>query len=294
MTGRTTTDRQAIEVADRVLEGPHGPLPVRIYSPEAPHGPAFVWVHGGAFAAGDLDMPEAHWVSTALAERGIPVVSVDYRLAPFPEDWVVADGVAREEGVHFPVAHEEVVFAYRWALGSGLADGPWSLGGGSAGGNLAAGAVLALLHGDGPLPPFVFLAYPTLHAHQRPHRAEVEAALQGAPEERRYRPAAILGMYENYLGAGVDVTSAPIQAIPGLATAADLVGHPRTLVVNNELDDLRTSGEAYVDVLVEAGVDVDLVTEPGTFHGHLNRPEEGIAERTVEAVVEEILHTAAQ
>jgi acetyl esterase/lipase len=51
-----------------------------------------VWAHGGGFAAGDLDMPEAHAVATALAARGIAVVSVDYRLVgpgcryPAPSD----------------------------------------------------------------------------------------------------------------------------------------------------------------------------------------------------------------
>ena len=37
---------------------------------------------------------------------------------------------------------------------------------------------------------------------------------------------------------------------------------------------LKLSGEAFADSLRAAGVDVTTVVEPGTTHGHLNRPEE--------------------
>lgn len=286
--------QQTLQVDDRVLDGPHGSLPVRIYRPAEALGPGMVWVHGGGFVEGDIDMAEAHWVSTALAERGITVVSVDYRLAPLPADWVVPGRAVREEGVRFPVAHDEVVFAHAWALGAGLAPGPWALGGASAGGNLAAGAVLELLHEGGPVPAFVFLAYPTVHALQRPHSAELTAALADTPQERRFTPEVIRTMYENYLGPGVDVDTAPIRAIPGLASAEELAGHPRTLVINSERDDLRTSGEAYAEALSAAGVDVTLLTEPGTFHGHLNNPDEPAAERSIDVVARELLRSAAQ
>ena len=71
------------------IPGPHGDIPLRVYPATATATgtgaaplPALVWAHGGGFAWGDLDMPEAHWVSQQLAARGITVVSVDYRLAP--------------------------------------------------------------------------------------------------------------------------------------------------------------------------------------------------------------------
>ena len=63
------------------IDGPGRRLvPARLYrdaSAEA-SGRALVWVHGGAFIGGHLDMPESNWVALELAARGIPVLAVDY------------------------------------------------------------------------------------------------------------------------------------------------------------------------------------------------------------------------
>src|SRR3954447_6398590 len=69
-------------IEDAEAPGPHGPVPVRIYrSRQLSSGRSLVWAHGGGFASGDLDMPEAHVVAAELASRsGAAVVSVGYRL----------------------------------------------------------------------------------------------------------------------------------------------------------------------------------------------------------------------
>ena len=58
-------------VADRAAPGPHGDVPVRVYAPTdgAPPTRGVVWCHGGAFVAGDLDMPEADVVARELVAR---------------------------------------------------------------------------------------------------------------------------------------------------------------------------------------------------------------------------------
>jgi acetyl esterase len=38
-------------ITDDAVEGPHGPVPVRRYSPAAPSSPRLLWVHGGAFVS---------------------------------------------------------------------------------------------------------------------------------------------------------------------------------------------------------------------------------------------------
>jgi acetyl esterase len=54
------------------------------------------------------------------------------------------------------------------------------------------------------------------------------------------------------------------------ALAADLTGFPRTLIVNDEYDTLRASGEAFAEQLAAADVAVRVVLVPGVLHGHLN------------------------
>lgn len=264
---------------DRTVEGPHGPLDMRLYAPDGPTGVGLVWAHGGGFAGGDLDMPEAHWVSGRLADRGVAVVSVDYALAPVPEGWTMPPAGTTRERVRYPIASEEVGFAFAWAVASGLADGPWALGGASAGGNLAAGAALRLVHTRGPVPALVVLAYPTLHAMQADPDAELRALLDADPDADRFGPDVVSRMYENYLGGSL--TTADAYAVPGIATAAQLAGFPPVLMINGEADELRMSGEAFARQLSAAGVSVEAVTERGTQHGHLNRPDEAAASASI-------------
>jgi acetyl esterase len=256
---------------------------VRVYPAHEPAiGVGLVWVHGGGFAGGDLDMPEADGVSRTLAARGVTVVSVDYALAPTPPAWAEAFGGASKDGVHYPAASDDVIAAFGWAVASGLTPGPWALGGASAGANLAAGATLRLLADGGPVPALVFLAYPTLLAVQPEPDAALRAALDADPEADRFDPDAVLGMYENYLGAPVH--DAPLPAIPGLAAAEDLADFPPTLMINGDTDELRVSGEAFAATLAAAGRDVVALIEPGTVHGHLNRPEEPQAAASLDRV----------
>lgn len=281
------TSVSGVEVDDRVLDGPHGPLPVRVYVPSAPIGPGLVWAHGGGFAGGDLDMPEADWVAAQFAERGIVVVSVDYRLAPLPAVWAAQLGVEPTTGVHYPVASEELAFAFTWATESGLAAGPWALGGASAGGNLATGTTLRLVDAQGPVPALAVLAYPSLHAVQDEPDAALRAALEASGLTDQFGPDAVLGMYENYLGGSAD--DAEVYAAPGIATSAHLAGFPQTIMINGEVDELRVSGEAFAASLRDAGIDVDVHTEPGTRHGHLNEPSEPAAAASIDRFATAIL-----
>ncbi|WP_051399846.1 alpha/beta hydrolase [Haloechinothrix halophila] len=137
--------------------GPHGPVPVRVYEPPdtVADRPCLVWMHGGAFISGGLDMPEADWVSRAVATRArAVVVSVDYRLAV--------------NGARYPVPHDDVVAAIRWvrdeAASLKVDPARITIGGASAGGNLAAGAALRLRDTDDWLPAQLLLAYTTVHA----------------------------------------------------------------------------------------------------------------------------------
>ena len=266
-------------VGDRLLDGPHGDLRVRVYEPAADveRVAGLVWVHGGAFMHGDLDMPEADWVARSLADLGVVVVSVEYRLAP-EFDYRAPAVVDAPGGARFPIASEEVTFAYGWAPDAGLGVGQrrWSLGGASAGGNLAAGASLRLRDAGGPQPRSVVLAYPVAHYELPAPSPELAAKIAALPPERNFPPEAMRAMGANYLGRS-DLPISP-YAHPG---GQDLRGLPPTFVITSDHDALRSSGEAYCAELAAAGVDVLLVREDSTYHGHLNEPQTAGAARSI-------------
>lgn len=255
---------------------------VRVYPATDPDGSGLVWAHGGAFAFGDIDMPESDWVARELAARGTTVVSVDYRLAPVPSGF--RDDLDARPGEHFPAASDDMLTAFRWtratAAGLGIRSDALAIGGTSAGGNLAAGAALRLAADEAPA--LVVLAYPTLLAVQPVPDAELRAKLDADPDADRFGPDAVRWMYENYLGGSVE--DAPVAAVPGLATASELAGFPPTLMINGDVDELRVSGEHFAAALAAAGREIDVLTEPGTRHGHLNRPEEAAATTTIERI----------
>jgi acetyl esterase/lipase len=129
----------------------------------------------------------------------------------------------------------------------------------------------------------VFLAYPTLLAVQPAPDAALRALLDANPDADRFGPDRVRSMYEAYLGGPVD--DAPLPAVPGRAAASDVVGFPPVLMINGEADELRVSGEVFAATLVEAGVPLELSTEAGTEHGHLNRPDGPAASASIERVV---------
>lgn len=293
---------------EQVLAGPHGDLTVRVYGVDMPTTPlagesaprpALVWAHGGAFAAGDLDMPEADWVGHELAGRGVVVISVDYRRAPMngQERW----GGAVRAGVHYPIPHDELEFAWAWvrehAATLGVDPDRVAIGGASAGANLAAGATVAMLHDGarraavGALPWQVLLAYPTLHAIQPPVPADLAQALAEAGLSEQFAPDVVRGFYENYLGAAGPAERAPLKAVPGTAGPGQLAGFPPTVIDAAELDELRVSAAAFSHTLGRARADVVLTTESGATHGYLNRPdEEPAAARTIARFAQRLTH----
>ncbi|MGY1808639.1 alpha/beta hydrolase [Blastococcus sp. SYSU D00669] len=250
-----------VATRDTTAPGPHGPVPVRVYEPAepGPERPALVWMHGGAFVGGDLEMPEADWTARQVAERaGAVVVSVDYRLC--------------HGGVHYPVPHDDVVAAFRWVHGSagelGVDADRIAIGGASAGGNLAIGAALKL-RDEGPAPAALLPIYPVAHAVVPPASASLAARTAEVPDVLRFFPPQTRWFNENYLGG-------PLSTADGYAFGALAVldGLCPTLVINAEYDDLRASGEAFVAQCALAGVDVRQVTAVGMLHGFLNtRPD---------------------
>ena len=86
-----TEPRELAVIEDVACPGPAGDIPCRFYDSRESRdpGPAVLFLHGGGFVIGDLDV--YHALCTEFAHRlDLPVLSVDYRLAP-EHPWPTGD-----------------------------------------------------------------------------------------------------------------------------------------------------------------------------------------------------------
>lgn len=271
-------DGAEVRIDEQVIAGPHGPIPVRIYEPQHPRA-GLVWAHGGAFAFGGLDQAESDWVARGLADRGVAVVAVDYRLAPIPAWFAEATGHPVRDGVHFPVPVDEVAMAFEQApdLVQSITSGAWSLGGASAGAALAVGAAMSLRDRGVPTPSSLVLAYGLFHAQLPDLSPELAAAYASLPPEAAvFTPEIVALIAQNYVASQADLTNP--RAFPG---GHDLTGLPPAFVLNADLDSLRASGEAFAAELLAAGGEVRQQREAGTLHGYFDGAGDPAADRSI-------------
>ncbi|HEX2375290.1 MAG TPA: alpha/beta hydrolase, partial [Actinomycetota bacterium] len=232
-------------VADRMVPGPAGELPVRVYTPEASGPlPIVVWFHGGGWVVGTLDTYDPLCRALAAAVPAV-VVSVGYRLAPeHPWPAAVED------------AHAATLWASRNAAELGGAQHRLAVAGDSAGGNLAAVVALGARDRGGPAIAFQLLVYPALDA------AGGTASWREQAEGFHLTAAGMRWYWDRYLGGadGAAPDASPLRA-------AFLGGLPPALVLTAEHDVLRDEGEAYAARLREAGVAATATRYAGTVHG---------------------------
>ncbi|WP_433824774.1 alpha/beta hydrolase fold domain-containing protein [Actinoplanes sp. CA-015351] len=229
-------------------------VPARLYRGPGEPVAGLVWVHGGAFVSGSLDMAEAHFTALALAARGFSVLSLDYRKAL--------------HGVRYPAGSDDVLTGWTWAVANagllGVPAGRLHLGGASAGANLAAGVAKRLRDGAGERPASLQLIYPILHAELPPWEADELRKIRDDRAAVYFSPEWVAAMSRHYCADPGDPYAFP--------AAGDLTGLPRTLIVNCETDTLRSSGEAFAEMLRAAGADVTVHRESAAVHGCLGEP----------------------
>jgi acetyl esterase len=235
---------------DRHIEGPHGLIPIRIYTPSgpAPMG-TLVYFHGGGWVLGSVDTYDVLCRTIANAAECV-LVSVDYRLAPEHK---------------FPAAPEDCYAATRWvaANAASLGSDPRKIavGGDSAGGNLA--TVVAMMARDrgGPALCFQLLFYPAISA-ANDTLSQREFAADGFVLSR----ADMEWFWNHYLSGRAD--RANPYACPN--TARNLSGLPPALVQTASHDPLRDEGEAYAIQMRTAGVTVKCTRYDGVTHGFVS------------------------
>ncbi len=247
---------------DRMIPGPRGPVPVRIYRPDqVPGRPVALFFHGSGFVICSVETHDG--LARALCMRsGMIVVSVDYALAPENP---------------FPAGPDDSFAATQWVTENAASFGGDAtrivLTGDSAGATMAIVTALRLRDAARPMPRAMLLMYPVTD-----------------------HPSAGMASYTER-GTGCGLTSAGMAWFwghylrdPALAAhphvspnrAADLSGLPPAYVITAEYDPLRDEGTAFADRLAVAGVATRHVRYGDANHGFMSMV--GVIDRADEAL----------
>lgn len=208
-------------------------------------GSAILYTHGGGMIAGSAEIYESV-VGNYTHLSGVPILSVDYRLAPeHPAPTPVED------------AYAGLVWLHDHAKEFGIDPSRIAVMGDSAGGGIAAGLTHLVKEKGGPALAKQILIYPMLDDRNIQHDEQIGqfAVWSGADNETGW--GALLG--ERRGNEGVPPKDAP-------ARMTDATGLPPMYVDAGELDIFRDEILEYVRKFGKAGISVELHLFPGCPH----------------------------
>lgn len=234
-------------VRDVAIPGLAGDIAARIFAAQEPRepGPVMVFFHGGGFVIGDLDS-HAGFCAEAARTLNMPVVAIDYRLAP-EHRW--------------PAAPDDCEAAARWIAGSpdalGLKVSSLVLCGDSAGGAMTIVTALALRDAPAAVPVIAQLPiYPVVDL-TRDYPSMAMFA------EGHILTRATMDWFNDAYAADLDhLRTSPLNA--------DLAGLPPAVVMTASLDPLRDQGRAYASALARKGIKTIFREAEGNIHGFVN------------------------
>lgn len=224
-------------------------IPMRLFDARASRGPGPVvlFLHGGGFVLGDLDCYQPLCAEIART-LDLPVVAVDYRLAP-EHRW--------------PAAAQDCEAAARW-----IASAPAELGrgvsslvvmGDSAGGMLTINISMALRDTPAAVPVIAQCPiYPVIEM-------DADAADRDYPSHIQFGDG--YALTRSAMEWFADCYAIDAKVAGGRAILADQGGMPPTLVVTAGLDPLRDQGRAYAAACIQSGVATVYREAKGTIHG---------------------------
>jgi acetyl esterase len=227
------------------MPGPGGTMNLRLFDTrtERGPGPVLVFYHGGGFVVGNI-ITHASLAAEMARQLDVPVVSVEYRLAP-ENKW--------------PAAPDDAEAAARWIADNGAALGRdvtgLILSGDSAGGTLTLTTAIALRDKPASKPlKLIIPLYPMADASKvYPSMTNFS---HGFGLDR-----ADMDYFEKAYGA--DKNNWRHSAL-----LADLHGMPPTVLATASLDPLHDGGVAFVKKLKTAHVPVRYYEAKGNIHGY--------------------------
>lgn len=258
---------RGVMTEDLSVPGPYNApgVDVRVYTPKDSSKPAagMLWIHGGGYILGDYTLDD-YTVKRMSLDTGCVCVSVNYRLAPeYP----------------FPAGIEDCYAALKWMVKNsdklGIDKTRIAIGGGSAGGGLAAG--LALLTRDrGEIDiAFQLLIYPMIDDRN------VTPSSHAIDDPRTWDREKNIFAWKAYLGDSAE-NNEDISPYAAALRASDLAGLPSAYIAVGELDLFLDENIEYAQRLLQAGVSTELHVYPRATHGFDGMLTARVAQRFIE------------
>jgi acetyl esterase len=228
--------------------GPTGHTDVRVMRPADANGvlPVVVYMHGGGWVMGGKDTHD-RLVRELTVGANAAVVFVDYWRSPeaqYP--------VAIEQG--YAVAKYLTENAEKLMIDASR----MVIAGDSVGGNMTAVIALLAKERNGPKFAAQLLFYPVTDASMSTDSYDEFATGPWLTK------SSMAWFWDQYIARGDERDD--IHVSPVNASAEELSGLPRTLLIVDENDVLRDEGEAYGRNLAAAGVPVTSLRYNGTIH----------------------------
>lgn len=236
----------SVKTKDQTIPGPHGEIPIRIFSPpgEGPF-PVIVYFHGGGWVICNVESHDPPCRQLCKYSDCI-VISVDYRLAPENK---------------FPVAIDEAYETVQWVFQNAssinaIAD-KIAIGGDSAGGNIATVTALRIKEEGGLKLAYQLLIYPVTDLSNFDRQSYQDYS------DGFFLSRNMMEWFRNHYLNSIDEAK---LAYTSPLLAEDLSGLPPAFVLTAEYDPLRDEGELYARKLYDAGVPVKCVRYNGMIH----------------------------